>query len=183
MRARLFGVLTLRHLEWAAVAAPLLFLGLSYYLMLGPLHTIFHSWYGFLLLWASLLAAVLTFARAVFGAVRRMQREIEQLHEQTRRHNEQLVAMHGANLALMRVTNFDFALQRIVQLSARLVGTRYAALAAVGDNGDLTRFVSEGPGVDTNGDPQGMAPIRELLRAPGSMPTLRVTRRRTCTSC
>lgn len=80
---RLFGALSLRQLEWAAIVLPLAFLGGYYYLMIGPLHPFFHSWGGFALLLGLLAVAVWVFSRSVFGAVRRMQREIAELHEQT----------------------------------------------------------------------------------------------------
>ena len=49
--------LTLRRLEWTAILAPLVFLALYYYLMLGPAHGVFHSLWGFLLMVALLGAA------------------------------------------------------------------------------------------------------------------------------
>ena len=76
-------VLTLRQLEWTTVVLPVSFVVLHHYLMVGPLHPFFHTWYGFAILLVPLAAAVWVFSRAVFGAVRRMQAEIEDLHEQT----------------------------------------------------------------------------------------------------
>jgi signal transduction histidine kinase len=80
---RLTRVMSLRQLEWAAILAPLAFLGVYYYLMVGPLHMFFHSWIGFAVLLGVLAVAVWVFSRTVFGAFRGLQAEIEALHEQT----------------------------------------------------------------------------------------------------
>ncbi len=120
---------SLRQLEFLAIVAPLAFLAAVYFLVLGPVHPFFHAWYGFLLLAAVLGIAVWTFSRGVFGAVGRLQREVEALGEQARRHNRQLVSLHSANLALTRETSVDEALQRIVELSSGLLDACYAVLS------------------------------------------------------
>jgi signal transduction histidine kinase len=76
-------MMSLRQLEWATVVLPLAFVLLHHYLMVGPLHPFFHSWPGFTVLLAPIAIAVWAFSRAVFGAVRQMQGEIQRLHEQT----------------------------------------------------------------------------------------------------
>lgn len=113
--------LTLRQLEWLAVLAPMLFLAAVYFFVLSPIHSFFHDWYGFVVLAAVLLVAVYFFSRAVFGIVRSLQREVETLNEQTEDYNRQLVSLHGANLALMRETKVDLALERLVSLSKELL--------------------------------------------------------------
>jgi len=136
--------LTLRQLEWASIVLPLVFLGLYYYLMLGPFPVYFHSWYGFGTLWVLLAAAVLGFARSVFGAFRGMQSEIRLLNEETRKSNEGLFALHEVNLALARETEIHVVLRRVTELSARLTGARYAALAVVDSDGKIIEFQSVG---------------------------------------
>jgi hypothetical protein len=103
-RSTLFGRLSLRQLELVAVVAPMLFLGAIYLLVLGPAHPALRSWPGFALLAVTLAGTVWVFTRAVFGAVRSLQREVENLSAQTQRHNQQLMQLHGADLALMRET-------------------------------------------------------------------------------
>jgi len=125
-RSPLFGQLTLRQLELLALIAPMGFLGAVYLLILGPVHPVFHSWPGFLLLAAVLVAAMWAFTRAVFGAVRALQREVESLSAQTERHNRQLMLLHGTDLALMRETRADEALRRIPALAVRLLGACHA---------------------------------------------------------
>jgi nitrate/nitrite-specific signal transduction histidine kinase len=127
---RLWGLgrLSLRQLELLAIVAPLAFLAAVYFLVLGPVHPFFHSWFGFVFLAAVLAAAVWAFSGSVFGAVRRLQREVEELGDQARRHNQQLVSLHSANLALMRERTIDEALARIVELSSSLLDACQAVL-------------------------------------------------------
>jgi len=141
---RSLRTISLRQLEWVAVLLPLGFLGLYYYLMLGPLHRFFHSWYGFLILWFSLAAAIMVFAHVVFRSFGRMQREIRDLSAWTDRYNRQLVDLHRANLTLSHETRVDRALQAVVDLSAELVGARYAALAVLDDHGAVAQFLTRG---------------------------------------
>jgi signal transduction histidine kinase len=125
----LHRTLTLRQLEWLAVLAPMAFLGVVYFFVLSPIHPFFHSWYGFVVLAAVLLVAVWFFSRTVFGIVRSLQSEVEALNEQTEDYNRQLVSLHGANLALMRETKVDLALERLVNLSKELLSASHASFA------------------------------------------------------
>lgn len=135
---------TLRELEWISVLLPLAFLGTYYYLMLGPLHELFHSWNGFLVLWLLLAPVVFVFARTVFRAFGAMQAEIAELGSQAQRYNRQLVELHRANLTLSHETRVDQALQAVVDLSAELVDARYAALAVFDDEGRVEEFFTQG---------------------------------------
>jgi len=127
-RSTLIGRLSLRQLELFAIVAPMIFLGAVYVIVLGPVHPVFHRWPGFVLLAVTLGGAVWFFTRAVFGAVRSLQREVEALSAQTERHNQQLMQLHGADLALMRETRVEEALRRFVELGGRLAGACHAAL-------------------------------------------------------
>ena len=128
--------LTLRQLEWLAVLAPMVFLGAVYFFVLSPIHAFFHSWYGFVVLAAVVFIAVWFFSRTVFGIVRALQREVETLSEQTEDYNRQLVSLHGANLALMRETKVDLALERLVNLSKELLAASHASLSLQPDAAD-----------------------------------------------
>ena len=79
---RLFRALTLRQLQWMTIVLPLGFVVLHHYLMIGPLHPFFHTLFGFSVLLVPLGVAVWAFSRAVFGVFRRMQVEIEALHQE-----------------------------------------------------------------------------------------------------
>lgn len=124
--------ITLRRLEVAAIFLPLAFLGVYYYLMLGPLHQFFHAWLGFVALWAGLTVPIWLFARTVFGAFRAMQAEITALHAKTERLNDRLLALHRVNTALSRETRYDQAMQRAVELARELLGAPFAALILPG---------------------------------------------------
>ncbi|GAB4320805.1 MAG: hypothetical protein Kow0010_00840 [Dehalococcoidia bacterium] len=120
---------TLRRLEIAAIFLPLAFLGLYYYLMLGPLHGFFHMWLGFVALWAGLTVPIWLFTRAVFGVFRAMQAEITALHAETQRLNDGLLALHRVNTTLSRETGYDRAVQRVVESARDLFGAPFALLA------------------------------------------------------
>lgn len=151
--------LTLRQLEWLAVLAPTVFLGAVYFFVLSPIHPFFHSWYGFVVLAAVLFIAVWIFSRTVFGIVRALQREVETLSEQTEAYNQQLVSLHGANLALMRETDVELAFERIVSLSKELLDASHAALTL----GDL--IGSDQPSTPNSTDRVLAIPI-ELVDTP-----------------
>lgn len=127
--------LSLHELERVAMAVPLIFLAAIYYVVLGPIHPIFHTWFGFLVLGAVLTAATLLFSKTVFGRVSMLQREVEALSALTQRHNQQLMSLHGADLALMRETRVDDALRRIVEFGPRLAGACHASLTVRQPNG------------------------------------------------
>ena len=80
--------LTLRRLEWVAILAPLVFLVLYYYLMLGPAHEILHSLWGLLLMVALLGVATTVFSRIIFRAVAALQRDVEQLSQMAASQNQ-----------------------------------------------------------------------------------------------
>ncbi len=126
--APMFGRLTLHQLELLALIAPTAFLGAVYVLILGPVHPAFHSWPGFVLLATVLVAVMWVFTRALFGAIRALQRAVESLSAQTERHNQQLMLLHGTDLALMRETRPDEALRRIPTLAVRLLDACHAAV-------------------------------------------------------
>lgn len=137
-----FATLTLRRLQWATIAVPLAFFGSYSYLMLGPLRSSLHAWYGVVLLWILLPLAVAVFSRIVFGAVRFMQAENITLLEEAKQTNERLVALYEMNLALSRETELDVVLQRVVDLSARLTGAQTAGLALIDDQGRVTDVIA-----------------------------------------
>ena len=67
---RVPDLMSLRRLEWATIVLPLAFVVSHHYLLIGPPHPLFHTWYGFSVLLVPLGLAAWAFSRAVFGAVR-----------------------------------------------------------------------------------------------------------------
>jgi len=82
---------------------------------------------------------------------------------------KQLVALHGATLALSGETRLNAALQQIVERSSRLVGAQYGALAIVGDDGRVVQFVTTGVDDDVRAAighvPEGHSLLGELFRS------------------
>lgn len=127
--------LTLRQLEWAAIAIPLAFFGLYYYLMLGPLRTSIHAWYGVLALWVLLPLAVAGFARLVFRAVRSIQAANSSLRATSALANERLVALLTLELALARESEASELRQLVLDLAANLTRAGAAALVFFDQDG------------------------------------------------
>lgn len=124
-----------------------MFLGAVYFLVLGPVHPFFHTPLGFLILAAALFVAVWTFSRSVFGAVRVLQAEVEELSAETRSYNQRLVSLHEANLTLTRETGVEEALQSIVGTGAQLLDACHSTLSLASDEeGAGGRVISRGDG-------------------------------------
>jgi signal transduction histidine kinase len=77
---RLLHFLSLRQLYWVTVIIPLAFIVAHHYLMIGPMHPFFHTWYGFALLLVPMTIIVWAFSHSVFRIFQGMQQEIGALH-------------------------------------------------------------------------------------------------------
>jgi signal transduction histidine kinase len=80
----------------------------------------------------------------------------------------QLMALHGATLTLSGETRAEAALQQAVELSARLAGARYGALAVTDDAGRVVQFLTTGVDEDARARigrfPEGRGLLGELSR-------------------
>ncbi len=161
------GRLTLRQLEWLAIAGPISFLALVYVMVRGPVHPLFHGWVGFSLIGAALSITVWAFARSIFGAVRRLQTEVEKLGAETSSYNQRLMSLHAANLALMRETGVQEAFRSIVAMGTELLGACHSLLLLAGD-GDAERIVTDGATGDAD---SGCELSRRLGVSNGSRPS------------
>ena len=136
--------LTLRRVALFGTVVPLVFMVLYSYLLLGPAHEQLKSVWGFPVLIASLGVAITAFSTLIFGAIGRLQRNVERLSRVAARQNAQLRALNEANLALAQETLTPSALQRVADLSLELVQARYAAIGVIGDDGKLKEFHTSG---------------------------------------
>ena len=148
--------LTLRQLEWVGFFVPLAFLALYHFVMLGPAHEMFHSFWGRTIPLLVLGLFVVVFSRFMFGVINQLQRNVQELSHVAAAQNAQLRALSEANLALSQERLISSVLQRVVDLSRELVQARYAALTMLGEDGRLRFFLTSGINEDVR---QAIGPL------------------------
>jgi signal transduction histidine kinase len=131
--------MTLQHLKWLAIIAPLGFLALLEVARQALIAASVPPWLRYLLLGGIILLAVLAFSELVFAVIRR-------LHTRLAAQNRELLALHHAELDIASDLDLDVVLQRVVVRATRLVGARYGALwlLAGAGRGEADRFISVG---------------------------------------
>jgi len=128
----------IRRLKWAAILAPIVFLGVLEYSR-HALHPIWPSWQAWLLLDVVVLMGALFFYGAVFTLFGQMQARLE-------RQNRELVALRRAGLHLVSDLSLDSVLDKVVEQARSLIGARYGALSVVDEDGKIQNFVTSGIG-------------------------------------
>lgn len=83
-------------------------------------------------------------AAAVFLMSALAVRSIGGMQERLRRHNEELLALHGAGLDVSAELSLDAVLNKVVERARTLVGSRYGALSVVNDDGSIQTFLTAG---------------------------------------
>jgi signal transduction histidine kinase len=71
-------------------------------------------------------------------------REVGRMQRRLERHNEELLALHGAGLDVTAELALDVVLNRVVERARTLVGTRYGALSVVNADGSIQTFITAG---------------------------------------
>lgn len=83
-------------------------------------------------------------------------RRIEPLELRLKRQNRELLALHEASLAITAELSIDSVLQTVVDRARELIGTRFAALSVIDEQGRITNFLTAGIDAATRsriGDP------------------------------
>lgn len=119
-------------MEWVSVLVPVSFFLGYYFLMVGPGHEFFHSIFGILLL----VALIIVFSRLMFGAISRLQHNVQTLSRQVSGQNVQLRALHAANLGLSQERVSASVMQRVADLGCQLFQARSAVLTVVNGQGE-----------------------------------------------
>lgn len=83
------------------------------------------------------IAAILVFSSVIFRYVASMQRKLE-------RQNDELLALHGAGLAITAELSLDAVLKKVVDEARNLVGAKYGAVSVVDGQGRIEQFVTSG---------------------------------------
>ncbi len=149
LKETFYRSLTLSRLEWVGILAPIGFLLLYHYVILGPGNRLLHSATGVLLLIVFISLVVTVFSRLMFRAIARLQRQVAELSRVAASRNVQLRALNEANLALSEERLTSSVLQRVVDLSRELVQARYAALCVADESGRIKTFLTSGIGQKT----------------------------------
>jgi signal transduction histidine kinase len=129
----------LRHLRWLTIGAPLVVVLL--------LEGVRQTTIGTTSLASRLLLDGLV-AIALFALSSLLVRSISGMQERLRRHNEELLALHGASLDVTAELSLDAVLNKVVERARTLVGARYGALSVVNDDGSIQTFLTAGVSTD-----------------------------------
>jgi len=127
--------MTLKHLRWLAVIAPIALVLLLEYVRSS---TVGAASMRSRILLDGVAAAILVLVSVLtVRAIARMQRRLV-------RHNEELLALHGAGLDVSAELSLDVVLNKVVERARTLVGSRYGALSVVKADGTIQNFLTSG---------------------------------------
>ncbi|HJW95628.1 MAG TPA: GAF domain-containing sensor histidine kinase [Thermoanaerobaculia bacterium] len=73
-----------------------------------------------------------------------MVRAIGKMQSRLERHNQELLALHGAGLDVTAELGLDSVLNKVVAQACGLVGAKYGALSVVRDDGSIEAFITSG---------------------------------------
>ncbi|HKO54668.1 MAG TPA: GAF domain-containing protein, partial [Thermoanaerobaculia bacterium] len=126
---------TLKHLRWLAVAAPVLLVLLLELVRASTVGEV--SMANRILLDGLAASALILTSILAVRAIARMQRRLE-------RHNQELLALHSAGLDISAELALDAVLNKTVERARALVGARYGALSVVNADGTIQTFITSG---------------------------------------
>lgn len=128
-------LVTVKHLRWLAVIAPIVLvtaLELARQSLLGVT-----SLPQRIALDALAVTVLIAVSIVMVRAIGRMQSSLE-------RHNQELLALHGAGLDVSAELSLEAVLNKVVAQACRLVGAKYGALSVVRDDGSIEAFITSG---------------------------------------
>ena len=127
--------MTLRQLKLIATIVPIaavFLLEVVRYFVMGPVPIGKR-----LLMDAVSVAGILVFSMIIF-------RFIDAMQARLRRQNEELLALHGAGLAISAELSLDTVLKKVVDQARSLVGAKYGAVSVVGRDDRIEQFITSG---------------------------------------
>jgi signal transduction histidine kinase len=127
--------LTLKQLRWLAIVAPII--------VVSMLELVRAATVGVTSLQSRiLLDGLVAVALALMSIL--MVRSIGRMQHRLERHNEELLALHGAGIDVTAQLSLDSVLNRVVERARLLVGARYGALSVVNTDGSIQTFITSG---------------------------------------
>lgn len=136
--------LTLKSLKLWALVLPIVFLvglQLLQYFFLEPR---FSREAVHLTIAAIIIVGVILFSTFVWRAVERIEGELKRAYEAERLQSAQLAALHEAALQITSERTSKAVLQKVVELSCQVIGSKYGALAVLGPDGAIDEFYTSG---------------------------------------
>lgn len=128
-------LMTLNRLRLVAIVVPVigvLVLEFARYATVGLV-----SWEKRVALDLVYVGAIVVFAAIIF-------RYFEEMQEQLKRQNRELLALHGAGLDVTADLSLDVVLKRVVEQARLLVGARYGALSIIDSDNRIVSFITSG---------------------------------------
>jgi signal transduction histidine kinase len=128
-------VMTLRRLRAIAIILPVVgvvALEVARFAIIGGV-----SWQQRIALDLLYVAAIVVFAAVIFRYIGRMQSRLE-------RQNEELLALHGATLAVSAELSLDIVLKKVVEQARQLVGAKYGAVSVIDNQNRIVSFITSG---------------------------------------
>lgn len=127
--------MTLKQLRWLAIVAPII--------VVSMLELVRAATVGVTSLQSRiLLDGLVAVALALMSIL--MVRSIGRMQHRLERHNEELLALHGAGIDVTAQLSLDSVLNRVVERARLLVGARYGALSVVNTDGSIQTFITSG---------------------------------------
>ncbi len=127
--------LTLKQLRWLAILAPLIVVALLELVRVATAGAT--SLQSRILLDGLVAIALVLMSAFMVRSIGRMQHRLE-------RHNEELLALHGAGLDVTAELSLDVVLDKVVERARTLAGARYGALSVVNEDGSIQTFITSG---------------------------------------
>lgn len=130
-----YARMTLRRLKLLAIVLPVagvIALEIVRYVVVGLM-----SWQKRLALDVLSVAAIVIFSVMIF-------RFVEQMQEQLKRQNRELLALHDAALDVTADLSLDVVLKKVVEQARNLVGAKYGALSVIDRENRIVSFITAG---------------------------------------
>ena len=127
--------MTLKQLRWLAIIAPIIVVVL--------LELVRGTTIGATSLQNRILLDGLVVIALVIMSVF-MVRAIGRIQQRLERHNEELLALHGAGVDVTAELSLDVVLNKVVERARTLAGARYGALSVVNADGSIQTFITSG---------------------------------------
>ncbi|MEA2570408.1 MAG: hypothetical protein QOI24_2409 [Acidobacteriota bacterium] len=125
----------MKQLRWLAIVAPII--------VVSMLELVRAATVGVTSLQSRiLLDGLVAVALALMSIL--MVRSIGRMQHRLERHNEELLALHGAGIDVTAQLSLDSVLNRVVERARLLVGARYGALSVVNTDGSIQTFITSG---------------------------------------
>lgn len=134
----------MRHLKAWAIALPLVLLSALFALQYEVLERLLTRSAAFAITFLLAVLGIGVFSFGIWRVIERAERQVHEALLAERRQGEQLEALSAAALALTADLNLSSVLQKVVDLSRRVIGARYGALAILGPGGVIEQFLTSG---------------------------------------